>query len=161
YLQNRHSFASKTFEELGRTWYEFERMNANKYKTAEFITFPLIATHQHFLFSPDRKTYGRHAQVLELPKNSSQRDHHLVVGCLNSSTALFWLKQVSFSKREAEEAEIGTYFEFGGSKVQGLPMPKPLAEALQGKHGKLPDLLARLSEACWSLGQQLVTVSME
>jgi len=59
-LEERHSFGNKTFKELGWPWFAFDRMNANKYRTDSFITFPLIATHNHYVFIHERRVFGRH-----------------------------------------------------------------------------------------------------
>jgi hypothetical protein len=73
-------------------------MNANKYKTSRFITFAHLSTHNHFVFIQEPRIFGRHAQVVKLRASSADLDHHLLVAALNSSTALFWLKQACFNK---------------------------------------------------------------
>jgi type I restriction-modification system DNA methylase subunit len=132
-LESRHTFGNLTFKQAGRVWYEFERMNANKYSTPLFIVFTHIATHNHFAFVDERRVFGRHAQVVKLGAGASSEAHHLLVSLLNSGSALFWLQQVCFSKRESEEAEKDTYFEFSGGKVQQLPIPAAIADALHGR----------------------------
>jgi hypothetical protein len=57
---------------------------------------------------------------------------------------------VCFSKREAEEAESGTYYVFAGGKVQQLPIPSAVLDP-----GPLRERLTALSRACWERGQQL------
>ena len=103
-------------------WFEFERMNSNKYRTPRFITFAHLATHNHFTFIQEPRVFGRHAQVLKLRASSAELDHHLLVGLLNSSAVLFHLKQTCFNKGAGENEERDR-FEYGGSKVQDLPVP--------------------------------------
>jgi hypothetical protein len=159
-LENRHTFGNKTFKEAGRVWYEFERMNANKYSTPRFITFSHIATHNHFIFVPEKRVFGRHPQVIKLAANASDTEHHLLAGLLNSSLALFWLKQVCFSKRESEEGATDTYFEFSGGKVQLLPTSSFIADSLRGKPDALAEQLTALSRACWERGRELPSLAL-
>lgn len=149
-LANRLSFGNKTFEELGREWYSFERMNANKYKTPQFITFGEIATHAHFVYWSEPRVFERDSPVIKLPATASADDHHALAGLMSSNAALFWLKQYCFSKRESDEPEADTYFVFGGSKVQQLPIPSTLL-----KSSAMRDRLIALSRACWERGKQL------
>lgn len=129
-LQNRVSFGNKTFKELGRAWYSFERMNANKYSTPQFITYGEIATHAHFVYSSARRIFERDSMTMKLPPNATAADHHLLAAVLNSSIALFWLKQVCFSKRESSKPEADTYYVFAGGKVEQLPVPDCVVAAL-------------------------------
>ena len=97
-LEERLSFGNKTFKELGRPWFSFERMNANKYATPEFIAFVEIATHGHFVFWNTQRVYKQTCQTVKLPAGTRPENHYCLSGLLNSSVALFWLKQVCFSK---------------------------------------------------------------
>ena len=44
------------------------------------------------------KVFNRSAPVIKLPEGASEDDHLALLGVLNSSTACFWLKQVSHDK---------------------------------------------------------------
>jgi len=160
-LENRVSFGNKTFKELDRPWYSYERMNANKYKTPLFIAFCEIATHNHFVFWREPRIFERDSPVIKLLQSNTVEDHQLLTGLLNSSSALFWLKQMCFSKRESAEGATDTYFVFAGSKVQQLPVPNAVADALRGEHSDLADGLTALSQACWERGWQLPALAMK
>ncbi len=153
FLANRLSFGNKTFQDLGRPFYSFERMNANKYANTRFIAFGEIATHTHFVFYDQMRVYKQTCQTIKIPSASAD-DHHLLAGLLNSSAALFYLKLICFSKREAEVGESGTYFVYAGGKVQQLPLPAGDWPALRhlGGWGARVTALAR---ACWEHGQRL------
>jgi hypothetical protein len=159
-LENRHSFGNQTFKELGRGWYEFERMNANKYATPYFLTFPHIATHGHFVFVAEPRIFGRHPQVIKLPPSRTEEDHYLLAGVLNSSTSLFWLKQVCFNKGAGDEEERDR-FEFGGAKVQELPLPEAVVTALGGKKSDQAERLTTLSRECSDRGRQCPALGMK
>jgi hypothetical protein len=92
---------------------------------------------------------------------SSEASFHVACGLLNSAAALFWLKQVCFSKREAEEAESDTYYEFAGGKVQQLPVPQAIAGGLRAQNNVLADNLTVLSRACWERGQQMPSLALK
>ncbi len=134
-------------------------MNANKYSTPHFITFAHIATHGHFVFISEPRIFGRHPQVVKLPRSRTDEDHHLLAAVLNSSAALFWLKQVCFSKRASEDEETD-WFEFGGSKVQELPLPDSVEEALAGNHPPT-EMLTQMARECSDRGQQLLALGMK
>ncbi len=159
-LENRHSFGNKTFKELGRGWYEFERMNANKYSTPHFLTFPHIATHGHFVFVAESRVFGRHPQVIKLPRSRTDADHYLLASALNSSVSLFWLKQVCFNKGAGEDEERDR-FEFGGAKVQELPLPDTVACTLGSEKNPSTETLTRLARECSDRGRQLPTLGMK
>jgi hypothetical protein len=155
-LSNRLSFGNKTFVELGRPWYSFERMNANKYRTSQFITYGNLATHAHFVYWSKLRAYDRNAVVIKLPDKATPNDHHAITGLLNSSAVLYWLRIVCFPRREAEEAESGTYYDFAGSKVQQVPTPETVLENTVYRN-----TIIALSHACWECGEQLPALAFK
>jgi hypothetical protein len=161
FLEDRLSFGNKTFKQLGRPWYSFERMNTNKYSTPLFITLCEIATHGHFVFWEQPRVYKQTTQTVKLPITYANVDHHLLAGLLNSSAALFWLKQVCFSKRESAEGTTDTYFVFAGGKVQQLPVPNVVTDALRGKRSEMADRLQAFSQACWERGRQMPALAIK
>jgi len=83
-----------------------------------------------------------------------------VAGLLNSSTALFWLKQVCFNKGAGEDEERDR-FEFAGGKVQQLPLPTSIALALKGQGSPLTNRIAHLSQVCWERGQRPPSLALK
>jgi type I restriction-modification system DNA methylase subunit len=158
-LGNRKDFNGGTYEEAGRPWYEFHQLDRDKAKSDVAIAFSDLATHAHFRFFDDHRVFDNHSPVILL--KAPVQFKHAVVGLLNSCLALFWLKQVCFSKREAEEAEKDTYYEFAGSKVADLPIPGTIADNLQGNLNSLGERVTDLSKACWERGQQMPTLSLK
>ena len=57
--------------------------------------FAFVATHNHFVLDRGGKVFNRSAPVIKLPEGATEDDHLELLGILNSSTACFWLKQVS------------------------------------------------------------------
>jgi len=159
-LEERRSFGNKTFKQLGWSWCAYDRMNANKYSTNLFLTFPFIATHNHYVFVNERRVFGRHPQVIKLPTPSGAQVHHAIAALCNSSGVLFWLKQVCFNKGAGEDEERDR-FEFAGGKVQQLPVPQAIADGLKGQSNALADKLTELSQACWERGQQMPSLAQK
>jgi hypothetical protein len=117
---------------------------------------PEVATHAHFVYWAESRIFERDSPVIKFPETTSADEHQFFAGVLNSSSGLFWLKQYCFSKRESEEAEADTYYVFGGSKVQQLPIPSALLVP-----GALRERLIALARACWERGQQLPALAFK
>lgn len=124
-LSNRPTF-SGTFAEDGRTPYQYHQLPVERAKNPNSITLAQIATHGHFVFDQDGCAFNEKSPLLKLPVETSQFSHHVMAGLLNSSAALFWLKQVCFNKGAGEDEERDR-FEFAGGKVQQLPVPDEVA----------------------------------
>ena len=158
-LSERPTF-SGTFGTDGREPYQFHQLPIERAKNPKSISLAQIATHIHAIFDQTACAFNEKAPLLKLQPGASDDDHHLLSALLNSSAALFWLKQICFSKRESEEGDKDTYFEFAGGKVQQLPVPAPLAEKLTGKSHSLAERLTAISSACWKRGQELPSLAL-
>ncbi|HKZ76818.1 MAG TPA: hypothetical protein VJ124_00735, partial [Pyrinomonadaceae bacterium] len=159
-LSYRPTF-SGTFAEEGRVPYEYHQLPVDRARNPRSIALAQIATHGHFVLDESGAAFNEKAPLLKLPLPTTLADHHLIAAMLNSSAALFWLKQVCFSKRESEEGATDTYFEFAGGKVQQLPVPNVLVAALRGQRHPLAERLTELSRDCLESGRQLATLSMK
>ncbi|WP_129336389.1 BREX-2 system adenine-specific DNA-methyltransferase PglX [Cellulomonas endophytica] len=134
------------------------------------ITFAEVATHNHFVLDRGGKVFKQTAPVIKLPEGASEDDHLALLAVLNSSTACFWLKQVSHNKGSTVDtkgarqtlAPWEDFYQFGGTKLQKFPLPQTcqlergrtldsLAQRLAANHpsavlrGHLRDLPATLS----------------
>ncbi|MDX3535033.1 BREX-2 system adenine-specific DNA-methyltransferase PglX [Streptomyces sp. MB09-01] len=131
-----------THEEIGLTWYEWSRWHPERFSIPLGISFPFVATHNHFALDRGGKVFNRHAPVIKLPEGTSEEEHLRILGVLNSSTAGFWLKMVSHDKgsqgvNEGYKSQPWErFFEFTGTKLQEFPLPSTyptsLAKALDG-----------------------------
>jgi hypothetical protein len=158
-LESRKSFGNKTFKQLGRVWYEHERMNRTKYKHPLLVSWGLVATHIHALPNTTEGLF-KQTNIVATLRNSHEEDVAIVAALMNSSAALFWAKQVCFSRRESEESTTDTYYEFAGVKVQDLPVPLCIVGYLQGNRTEITSQLVALSEACWHRGRELQSLTM-
>ncbi len=151
-LGNRTDFDGGTYDENRRPWYEFHQFDVDKAKAAVILGFPDVVTHAHFQPIKDGRLLKDHSPAIVLAGDSATC--LLFSGLLNSSSVLFWLKQTCFNKGAGEDEERDR-FEFQGTKVQQLPIPKLIADAVQLKMSGLADALIQLSKSCWERGQEL------
>jgi type I restriction-modification system DNA methylase subunit len=139
-------------------WYEYAMMTPDRVNRPFIITMPEIATHNHALVLQQPFLASQTAPVAS-PSSSSLGDHQLIAALMNSSTALFWLKQVCFNKGAGED-EHRDRFVYAGGKVEQLPVTSRIAEALRSKGNALSDALIELSEACWQSGSELQSLAL-
>jgi len=130
----RRTFAKSSYREEGRTWWEWHQLSLERLKTQMLLAYPNIATHNHFALNRSARAFNPHAPFLQLPADATEDDHLDLLGVLNSSTACFWLKQVSHNKgstvdtRGARQtlAPWEDFYEFTGTKLQEYPLPAQL-----------------------------------
>jgi hypothetical protein len=160
YLENVIIF-DKPKKDTDIPWWEYTDPYPDKNSPPLFLGFPEIVTHAHFLFNAKPVIFPRTSPVVRLPKSATSESHHLLAALLNSPSALFWLKQVCFSKRESEHPEKDTYYVLAGGKVEQLPVPNKVAKALKGEWNPLAKRLAEMAQECWERGQKLPTLAMK
>src|SRR5262249_26551663 len=89
---------SGTHEERGLPWYTYSDFHPDRWSAPRSIAFAFVQTHNHFVFDRGGTVFNRSAPVIKLPATAGEDEHLLLLGLLNSSTACFWLKQVSQPK---------------------------------------------------------------
>ena len=152
-ISNSLLFGGKTKIGAGFKWSEYGRLTPGKLRTPLTIVFAFVATHNQFVLDRGGKVFNRTSPVIKLPESATEDDHLALLGILNSSTACFWLKQVSHSKGnegyfsgfKAEAWE--RFYEFTSTKLEEFPLP-----------AALPLELGRELDA---LAQQLAVASTE
>ncbi|ALO96771.1 DNA methylase [Streptomyces hygroscopicus subsp. limoneus] len=134
-ILRRSLMFSKTKEERGLPWSNYAFDSPSRLRSAFLLTFPFVATHNHFSMARSGRVYNRHAPVITL-RDGTEEKHLRLLGLLNSSTAGFWLKMVSHSKgSEGHQSGIKTelweqFYEFTGTKLQEFPLPSEYPTAL-------------------------------
>lgn len=126
---NNVVFFGKTASQRGLSWFQYAFLAKSKLQTPLSITFAFVATHNHFVLDRGGKVFNRSAPVIKLPADASEEDHFRLLGVLNSSTACFWLKQVSHDKRKDGEF-WETFYEFTATKLEDFPLPQKLPPEL-------------------------------
>ncbi len=130
-LSGRVAFGKSQIEH-GRAWFEYSMFFSGRYRIPLSIAFAFVATHNHFVLDRGGKVFNRSAPVIKLPEGSSEEDHLALLGVLNSSTACFWLKQVSHPKggsgigRGVQDEGWESRYEFTGTQLEQFPLPLSL-----------------------------------
>lgn len=141
-------YFGQTPSERGKRWFDHAMFFTKRHVTPLSITFAFVATHNHFVLDRGGKVFKQSAPVIKLPESATEQDHLDLLGVLNSSTACFWLKQVSYPKggdpvggdgARVSAAGWDDRYEFTGTKLQEFPLPA----TLPGARGAVLDELAR------------------
>ena len=146
-LSERVAYGSTQLQR-GLQWFEYSMFFTERYRAPLSITFAFVATHNHFVLDRGGKVFNRSAPVIKLPEGATEDDHLDLLGVLNSSTACFWLKQVSYPKGGDPVGDQGARFilsgcdfryEFTVTKLLEFPLPTPLPR----ERARLLDSLAQ------------------
>ncbi|WP_428964195.1 BREX-2 system adenine-specific DNA-methyltransferase PglX [Micromonospora fluostatini] len=128
-LWSRGTFGGGTYRSSGREWWEWHQLPKDIGAHPWSISFAFVATHNHFVLDRGGKVFNRSAPVIKLAEGATEDDHLRLLGVLNSSTACFWLKQVSQSKagsgigRGIQPEAWMDRWEFTGTKLEEFPLP--------------------------------------
>jgi hypothetical protein len=131
-LQRRKRFGRQVETIPGFVWYEYRELYPARLRTPLSIAFAFIATHNHFALDRGGNVFNRSAPVIKLPEGSDADYHLKLLGVLNSSTACFWLKQVSHNKGTQginegfKSQDWERFYEFTGTKLENFPLPTEL-----------------------------------
>lgn len=131
-LQRRKRFG-KLIESIPEIkWFEYGELYRDKLRTPLSITFAFVATHNQFVLDRGGKVFKQTAPVIKLREGASEKEHLQLLGLLNSSTACFWLKMVSYPKggdpvggdgARVSEHPWSDRYEFTGTKIEKFPLP--------------------------------------
>lgn len=143
-LGNRSTFTKGTYFSDGRPFYEWHQLPVDEGASPLTITFAEVATHNHFVLDRGRKVFNRTSPVIKLPEGATEDEHLNLIGALNTSTALFWIKQNCYNKGNGgigggigDEAWEPRY------QIAGTALAKfPLVSADFTERGRLMDTLA-------------------
>ncbi|GAB2811488.1 BREX-2 system adenine-specific DNA-methyltransferase PglX [Actinocorallia aurea] len=146
-LRERRTFQGD-MAAAGLSWWEYMQHTASAYQTPLSISFAEVATHNHFVLDRGGKVFKQTAPVIKLPESASEDDHLGLLGLLNSSTACFWLKQVSHDKgsqgvNEGFKSQAWErFYQFSGTKIQkfSVPAQRPVSSGRE-----LDELAAKVS----------------
>ncbi|MET7391906.1 BREX-2 system adenine-specific DNA-methyltransferase PglX [Dactylosporangium sp. NPDC005572] len=139
----------KTQEERGLPWTAYSMFFNRRFNGAS-ISFPVVATHPSFVLDLEQRVFKQSAPVIKLPEAASKDDHLRLLGVLNSSTACFWLKQVSHDKGSQgvnegfKSQDWERFYEFTGTKLQDFPLPSEFPTELATELDELAQHLTAL-----------------
>ncbi|MGW3800107.1 BREX-2 system adenine-specific DNA-methyltransferase PglX [Streptomyces clavifer] len=129
-LGNRATFSGGTYYSAGRSWWEWHQLPKDEGAHTWAISFARDSSHGQFILDRGNSLFKQTAPVIKLHAEASEERHLGLLGILNSSTACFWLKQVSYPKGGSPESGGGQsdqpwswIYEFTGTNVAKLPLP--------------------------------------
>ncbi len=128
-LGNRVTFGKETYFDEGRAWWAWHQISLERLEPADAITFPYVATHNHFVLSRDPVAFNRPAPIIKLSQRCSEQQSVELLGVLNSSSAGFWLRQVCQPKggsgiaRGIQDEAWEGRLSFNGAQVGSIPIP--------------------------------------
>ncbi|WP_040259324.1 BREX-2 system adenine-specific DNA-methyltransferase PglX [Pseudomonas massiliensis] len=148
-LGNRATFGKQTYFAEGRPWWAWHQVTLDRLVSPLTITYAFVATHNHFVLDRGGKVFNRSAPVIKLPKNTGEAEHFALLGLLNSSAGMFWMKQVFHGKGQGgvgqeSRAEWEEFHEFTGTGLKKFPVPEDSARVVE-----------KLSERLDTLGREL------
>jgi hypothetical protein len=140
----------------GAKWYEWQEFYHEKLCPALSITFAEVASHNHFVLDRGGAVFNRTAPIIKLPSDATEDDHLALLGLLISSTACFFMKQVSHQKqmtggdgvRVTSRAKVP--YQFAGSRLQELPIPESFNEGPM--RTRIQRLASRIDECAKQTG---------
>ncbi|MCG7595320.1 BREX-2 system adenine-specific DNA-methyltransferase PglX [Mycobacterium sp. PSTR-4-N] len=118
----------KTREQRGLKWFEYGMLAKAKFANPLSITFAFVSTHNHFVLDRGGAVFKQSAPIIKLPDGATEAQHLELLGVLNSSTACFWLKQVSHNKGRPSAEGAGAdepwehRYEFAATKLESFPL---------------------------------------
>ncbi|MEU6523898.1 BREX-2 system adenine-specific DNA-methyltransferase PglX [Streptomyces sp. NPDC046924] len=154
-LRSRRTFQGD-MEGAGLQWWDYMQYTASAYETPLSIAFAFVATHNHFVLDRGGKVFKQTAPVIKLQEGATEIQHLEILGLLNSSTACFWLKQVSQSKGNGGigggiSDELWEHrYEFAGTKLQDFPLPERLPLELGWELDRLAQEMAKFEPSVLS-----------
>lgn len=126
----KRSAGAGTYLSTGRAWWQWHQLPKDQNAHPWALRFAFVATHHHTVLDRERRSSSRTAPVIKLHSHATEDDHLHILGVLNSSTACFWLKQVSHDKGIRGEGggitsdDWERFYEFTGTKLQEFPLPE-------------------------------------
>lgn len=131
------------------SWFEYRRLARAKLKREHNLIVPQIAMYNHACLSDHGVLFKEKAQAIAFRDSVSDSAVTAIMGCLNSSTAGFWLKQVCFNKGPGKRGERDR-FEFSGNILGTFLIPVSIWE-----NDEFQRYVAQLSRACAERGSIL------
>ncbi|CAM3450456.1 BREX-2 system adenine-specific DNA-methyltransferase PglX [Nocardioides dubius] len=127
-------FFGKTPDQRGLRWYDHAIFQPGKHSNDLLLTYSFVSTHNHFALERGGNLFNKSAPVIKLPATATEDDHLALIGLLNSSTACFWMKQVSHNKGDSTDTKGARVtgdpafdsYEFTGTKMEQFPLPRAL-----------------------------------
>lgn len=126
----KRSMFKKTVEEHGYRWDQYMQFIESRVRSKFLIPFAEVASHNHFVLDRGGNVFKQTAPVIKLHDSATEAQHFMLLGLLNSSTACFWMKQVSHQKQMTGgdgvrvDSRAKVPYQFAGTALKKLPIPE-------------------------------------
>lgn len=125
-------FFGKTKVERSLRWIDYGALMKERLSTPLSISFPEVATHNHFVLDRGGVVFKQSCPVIQLAVGADERQHLELLASLNSSTACFWMKSVSHNKgstvdgKGARQTTVAfeNFYAFNATKLKAFPLPR-------------------------------------
>lgn len=133
-LGSRATFGGGTYCSEGRPWWEWHQVTLSRLKSEYTIAYAEVASHNHFILDKGGRVFNQTAPVIKLTNGDDPVEHFSALAVLNSSSACFWMKQVSHQKqmmggdgvRVSSKAKVP--YQFGSTQLKKFPFPRLFSE---------------------------------
>ncbi|MFF0016214.1 BREX-2 system adenine-specific DNA-methyltransferase PglX [Streptomyces sp. NPDC005374] len=128
-LWSRTVGSGSTYSQAGKGWWEWHQLPKDRQAHEWALAFSEISTHNHFTLSRGETLFNRTAPVVKLSSGATHQDFYDLAALLNSSTACFWLRQVSHNKGRPGAEQAGAdepwehRFVFNSTNIKNFPLP--------------------------------------
>jgi len=148
HLENLVISGTTPKKETHLRWFEYRRLARAKLRAKLNIIFPQISMYNHAYLSNHNVAFKEKAQATVLGDSVPGETWPALAALLNSSTALFILKQVCFNRGPGKRGEQDRY-EFSGNILQELCVPTEISSG-----GLVHKMLVLRSSACSFRGNE-------
>ncbi|PSM41365.1 SAM-dependent methyltransferase [Streptomyces dioscori] len=153
HLRSTIDFDGHTQQDLDKPWWAWYRWVSERYRTPLAMTFAFVATHNHFALDRGGKVFKQSAPVIKLREEAKEEEYVQLLGLLNSSSAGFWMKQVSHNMGSTVDSKgarqstvpFDDFYQFNGTPLQSFPLPATYPTSLAVSIETLSRQLAALA----------------
>jgi hypothetical protein len=156
-LWMRAAFNRETYRAAGKSFYEYHQIPKERNKFGNVITFPEIASHNHFMVAQTDKIFSQTAPIIKLTSEADTSDYQSMAMLLNSSAICFYMKQICHQKQLTGGDGVRVEFvskvpyQFSGTALKKIPVPY---DFLSGKY-------RGVIESCSNYAKELSDVLMK
>jgi hypothetical protein len=147
-MEELADFSGQSRRDSGTAWWSWYRWINSRNSGGDRVIIAKITTHNEAAINRGDLITNQHVFVVQLAAQNGETIYDAILGVINSSTACFWLKQVSHDRGNGgygggiASEDWERFFEFTETKLQEFPLPGVLP--LESGKG-LDSLAQRLS----------------
>jgi hypothetical protein len=158
-LWGRSTFSKESYKNAGKEFYEYHQIPKERNKIGHVITFPEVASHNHFVVCDTNYIFSQTAPIIKLKGKRNLSEYLSVAAVLNSSAICFYMKQICHQKQLTGGDGVRVEFvskvpyQFSGTALKKLPIPSDFID------GEFKEKIDGLSLLAFELSSQLSLLS--